>query len=134
MEQKVIKARVKFGPSKPEMTAHGEKINIVVTLPNGNDLKLWGTPDSALAQYKKGDEILLTYQDGRYRLVEVESTTVKPKQEEEMNLGDEMEAKIDTASQIMAKCYRSLEKYLPDLPPEVIQPMATSIFIYMTRH
>lgn len=58
-------ARVKYGPQpKPMETQYGPRINVVATLEQtGEDIKLWGNPDSAIAHLKKGETVSLAKTD-----------------------------------------------------------------------
>jgi hypothetical protein len=47
--------RVKYIPGEPRQTSHGMRINAVITLPLGEEIKLWGDPgDPALTALTNG--------------------------------------------------------------------------------
>ncbi|MCS6783103.1 MAG: hypothetical protein NZ482_07985 [Gloeomargarita sp. SKYG98] len=71
MTATLIKAKVKFPAKGPIQTPYGERINIVATLPDGKELKLWDRPESALASCAKGEEIVLALENGKYKIVEI---------------------------------------------------------------
>jgi hypothetical protein len=52
--------RVKYIPGEPRQTSHGMRINAVITLPLGEEIKLWGDPgDPALTALTKGQQVAL---------------------------------------------------------------------------
>ncbi len=52
--------RVKYTPGEPRQTTHGMRINAVITLPSGEEIKLWGDPgDPALTALKKNQQVAL---------------------------------------------------------------------------
>ncbi len=54
----LIKAKVKYAANNPKDFGNGPRINVVATPVNGGDeIKLWGDPDDALANLQKGQEI-----------------------------------------------------------------------------
>lgn len=73
---------VKFAAGKVFNTTYGERINTVVALQNGEEIKLWGSPgDSALLSLKKGQAVRLTDAGKGWKLmlsVEEESTALAP--------------------------------------------------------
>lgn len=53
--------RVKYTPGEPRQTSYGMRINAVVTLPTGEEVKLWGDPgDPTLTALTKGQQVALT--------------------------------------------------------------------------
>lgn len=62
--------KVKYGCGKPKDFGHGDRVNSVVTLDNGEDVKLWGKPDDqALVSLRKGQSVNLIYDGKNYKLV-----------------------------------------------------------------
>jgi hypothetical protein len=62
--------KVKYGCGKPKDFGHGDRINAVVTLDNGEEVKLWGKPDDqALVSLRKGQSVNLIYDGKNYKLV-----------------------------------------------------------------
>ena len=51
----IIQGTVKYGVGPARETKNGPRINVVVTLADGEETKLWGDPgDPALTPLKKG--------------------------------------------------------------------------------
>jgi len=62
--------KVKYPCGKPKDFGHGDRVNSVVTLDNGEDAKLWGKPDDqALVSLRKGQTVNLIYDGKNYKLV-----------------------------------------------------------------
>ncbi len=53
----LIKAKVKYAANNPKDFGNGPRINVVATATNGEEIKLWGSPDDAIANLRKGQEI-----------------------------------------------------------------------------
>lgn len=64
----LLKATVKYPALDPKDFGKGPRINVVCTLPSGEEAKLWGNPDDAIAQLKKGDQITLIFDGKSYKL------------------------------------------------------------------
>jgi hypothetical protein len=62
--------KVKYGCGKPKDFGHGDRVNSVVTLDNGEEVKLWGKPDDqSLVSLRKGQAVSLIYDGKNYKLV-----------------------------------------------------------------
>lgn len=63
--------KVKYGCGKPKDFGHGDRVNSVVTLDNGEEVKLWGKPDDqALVSLRKGQAVNLIYDGKNYKLID----------------------------------------------------------------
>jgi hypothetical protein len=69
--------RVKYTPGEPRQTSHGMRINAVITLPSGEEVKLWGDPgDPALTALKKNQQVALAQNaKGNWQLVQQQENT-----------------------------------------------------------
>ncbi|KAI9129390.1 hypothetical protein [Acaryochloris sp. CCMEE 5410] len=67
----ILTAKVKF-PAKEWDTQHGPRLNAKITLPDGEDIKIWGNPDdAALKALRKGQPVQVAKDaKGKYSLVE----------------------------------------------------------------
>ncbi|QUY45786.1 hypothetical protein [Acaryochloris marina] len=67
----ILTAKVKF-PAKEWDTQHGPRLNAKITLPDGEDIKIWGNPDDAvLKALRKGQPVQVAKDSkGKYSLVE----------------------------------------------------------------
>lgn len=61
---------VKFGAGKTFQTQYGDRINAVITLSDGEEVKLWGSPgDATLTALRKGQEVQLFKDTKGFKLV-----------------------------------------------------------------
>jgi hypothetical protein len=52
----IIQGVVKYAAGPARETKNGPRINVVITLPSGEDIKLWGDPgDAVLTPLRKGN-------------------------------------------------------------------------------
>ncbi len=57
MTPTLIKAKVKYTAGNPRDYGNGPRINVVAVATNGEEIKLWGSPDDAIARLQKGQQI-----------------------------------------------------------------------------
>lgn len=66
----VRSATVKFPAGKTFQTQYGERVNAVLTLDDGEEIKLWGSPgDPTLTPLKKGQRVAVAQGDKGWRLL-----------------------------------------------------------------
>ncbi|MGR3279941.1 hypothetical protein ACSYAD_33335, partial [Acaryochloris marina NIES-2412] len=96
----ILTARVKF-PAKEWDTQHGPRLNAKITLPDGEDIKIWGNPDdAALKALRKGQPVQVAKDGkGKYSLVEQAPAPGQPSLVEAPPL-DTGELDVDTKSAI----------------------------------
>lgn len=58
-------ATVKYEAREPKQTSRGPRINVKVTLDNGQEVQVWGSPDSPIADWKRGQRVNVK-QKGEY--------------------------------------------------------------------
>lgn len=59
-------ATVKFAPGEPSDTKNGLRINALVTLPSGEEVRIWAKPgEQPVASWQRGQTVLLE-QNGQY--------------------------------------------------------------------
>ncbi len=68
----LVYGRVKYTPGEPRQTTHGMRINAVITLPSGEEVKLWSDPgDPTLTALKKNQQVALAQNaKGNWQLVQ----------------------------------------------------------------
>ena len=66
-------ATVKYAALSPKDYGHGPRIN-VVCLCDGEEVKLWGKPNSPLSSLKRGEQVQITPAKNGYKLVSNETT------------------------------------------------------------
>ena len=76
----LIYGRVKYTAGTPKQTQYGMRINVVVTLPSGEEVKLWGDPgDPALVGLTKGQQVQLAQNaKGNWQLLQQQQSQEPP--------------------------------------------------------
>jgi hypothetical protein len=130
--------RVKYTPREPRQTTHGMRINAVVSLPDGEEVKLWGDPgDPALTALKKNQQVALAQNaKGNWQLVQQDEPQqtnngngqTQPMWEPEDR--EMMAARIEHRAKVMRYCLIKAKEHCGDLVDEEgIRAIATSLFI-----
>jgi hypothetical protein len=136
--------RVKYIPGEPRQTSHGLRINAVITLPSGEEVKLWGDPgDPALTALTKGQQVALAQNaKGGWQLVQQQETPQQTNNGSGQNQqGWEPEdreiiaAKIEHRAKVMRYCLIKAQEHCGDLveSEEGIRAIATSLFIEVLK-
>jgi hypothetical protein len=139
--QSLTVATVKFPAGKIFDGQYGPSCNVLATLPDGSEQKIWGKPDD-LQGYRRGDQIHLV-QDakGKYKPVAIAQTpqpvshpapqATAPKPElDKAAIADF----IQTQAKLYAFCYqRAIETMPPNAPDAAIQAAASSVYIATGR-
>jgi len=130
----IVQGMVKYAAGPARETKNGLRINVVVTLADGEETKLWGDPgDSALTPLKKGNAVQLVKnaKGTGYSLLDTSPTTPaappapvpvpgysprqretwKPWTDEEKK---ELAAKIDQESDLLRYCLQTARKKFID--------------------
>ena len=137
--------RVKYTPGEPRQTSHGMRINAVITLPSGEEVKLWGDPgDPALTALKKNQQVALAQNaKGNWQLVQQQETRQQTnngsgqnQQSWEPEDREIIAAKIEHRAKVMRYCLLKAQEHCGDLveSEESIRAIATSLFIEVLKH
>lgn len=149
-------ATVKFPPGEPRDTKNGPKINALVILPSGEEVRIWGNPgEQPLASWTKGQQVLLEQKGQYWNIAKVQpSTPTQPAAPSvtsaarevarfDMNTDEARNAMYQRARE-MADLYKHIHERLakgdPDdvldmytLPEGDLQPATATIFIQLMR-
>jgi len=136
--------RVKYTPGEPRQTSHGMRINAVITLPSGEEVKLWGDPgDPALTALKKNQQVALAQNaKGNWQLVQQQETRQQTnngsgqnQQSWEPEDREIIAAKIEHRAKVMRYCLLKAQEHCGDLveSEESIRAIATSLFIEVLK-
>jgi hypothetical protein len=131
----IIQGTVKYAAGPARDTKNGPRINVLVTLPNGEESKLWGDPgDPSLTPLKKGQNVQLVKnaKGTGYSLLDTSPTTpaappamvpapgysprqqpdvFKPWTDEEKK---QLAAKVDQNAELMKYCLQTARKKFVD--------------------
>jgi len=67
---KIVKGVVKYGAGAPREGQYGPSINILVTLEDQSQVRVYGKPGDVIERYKSGQNINLIDDKGKYKVVE----------------------------------------------------------------
>jgi hypothetical protein len=131
----IIQGTVKYAAGPARDTKNGPRINVVVTLPDGEETKLWGDPgDPSLTPLKKGNAVQLVKnaKGTGYSLLDTAPTTPaaplaptpapgnSPRQQTEVfkpwtdEDKKQLAAKIDQDAELMKYCLQTARKKFVD--------------------
>ena len=130
----IIQGTVKYAAGPARETKNGPRINVVVTLADGEETKLWGDPgDPALAPLKKGNAVQLVKnaKGTGYSLLDTSPTPpaappakapelgYSPRQRETWkpwsdDQKKELAAKVDQEADLMKYCLQTARKKFVD--------------------
>ena len=131
----IVQGTVKYAAGPARETKNGPRINVVVTLPDGEEIKLWGDPgDPVLTPLKKGNAVQLVKnaKGTGYSLLDTSPGTpatppasahapgYSPRQQPEVfkpwtdDQKKELAAKVDQEADLMKYCLQTARKKFVD--------------------
>jgi len=143
---------VKFGAGKAFTTQHGDRINVVITLANGEEVKLWGNPgDATLTALKKGQQCQLMKDQKGYKLI-TEAQPEQPSQAPQATNGNNgngkrlpqtwsdderraIAAKTEQHAKFLRYCYDQINAQFAGQPlsEESIRTLAITLYIQSSK-
>jgi len=75
---KITKGIVKYGAGAPREGQYGFSINILVTLEDQSQVRVYGKPGDVIERYKSGQAITLIDDNGKYKVLEESQTMPAP--------------------------------------------------------
>lgn len=73
---KITKGIVKYGAGAPREGQYGPSINILVTLLDDSQVRVYGKPGDVIERYKSGQAIKLIDDNGKYKVLEEDQQTM----------------------------------------------------------
>ena len=73
---RITKGIVKYGAGAPREGQYGPSINILVTLEDGSQVRVYGKPGDVIERYKSGQAIQLIDDNGKYKVLEEQPQTM----------------------------------------------------------
>ena len=144
--------RVKYPPKEPRQTSYGLRINAVITLPSGEEVKLWGDPgDPALTALTKGQQVALAQNaKGGWQLVQQQQDesvqTNGSRTVQNQSLGqthqpwtdDEkraIAAKVSENAKLMKYCLQQAREHCAEFleSSEDLRAIATTLFLQTVK-
>jgi len=85
---RVLKGIVKYAAGPPREGQYGPSINILVTLDEGYDVRVYGKPGDPIEQLKAKQPVQLIEDKGKYKLIEEEAHAQQPQPTEKTEKPD----------------------------------------------
>jgi len=138
----IFKGKIKYTAGKVYDGQFGQSINAVITLTNGEDVRVYGKPDDEkLKSLKKDEEVTVIYDNKSYKVAFDMTTadTIEPKdntaQINSQKFGkltvEELQEKAIFMTDLYADIYHQLLGR--ELEPLQAQPAAATIFIQIGK-
>jgi ATP sulfurylase len=126
---KIVKGVVKYGAGAPREGQYGPSINILVTLEDQSQVRVYGKPGDVIERYKSGQNIQLIDDKGKYKVVEDEQQTM-PVQTEQSDKPD-LAAMVFEISAIYSQAYIDIYNKISEagVPHESATAATSTIFI-----
>jgi len=126
---KIVKGVVKYGAGAPREGQYGPSINILVTLEDQSQVRVYGKPGDVIERYKSGQNIQLIDDKGKYKVVEDEPQTM-PVQTEQSDKPD-LAAMVFEISAIYSQAYIDIYNKISEagVPHESATAATSTIFI-----
>jgi hypothetical protein len=140
----LIYGRVKYAANKPRQTTHGMRINCVISLPDGEEIKLWGDPgDPALTSLSKGQQVQLAKNAlGNWQLATTAPAEPTPQPAQSQNTVQNhtdwtpeqkraIASRIEERAKLMRFCLEQARKHCGDYleTSEDLRAIATTFFL-----
>jgi hypothetical protein len=126
---KIVKGVVKYGAGAPREGQYGPSINILVTLEDHSQVRVYGKPGDVIERYKSGQNIQLIDDKGKYKVVEDEPQTFASQAEQSDK--PDLAAIVFEMSAIYTQAYIDIYNKISEagLPNENATAATSTIFI-----
>lgn len=131
---KIVKGVVKYGSGAPREGQYGPSINILVTLEDGSQVRVYGKPGDVIERYKSGQNIQLVDDKGKYKVVEEEmQQAAKQVQNIDVSEKPDLEKLVFDMSALYSKSYVEIYNAIVDagIPHENATAATSTIFIQL---
>ncbi|MCS7226658.1 MAG: hypothetical protein NZ821_06680 [Gloeomargarita sp. SKYB31] len=130
----LVQGTVKF-PAKVFETKYGPRAQMVVRLQDGQEVKLWGSPDGPLMHYEKGAAVALVEKNGKYEplMTGLDGVVEDNHKENGLEIPTPVDDRVAQECELMAICFHKMSELLPDVDTALVQAMATSVYIQLHR-
>jgi len=129
---KIVKGVVKYGSGAPREGQYGPSINILVTLEDGSQVRVYGKPGDVIERYKSGQNIQLIDDKGKYKVVEEEmQQAAKQVQNIDVSEKPDLAAMVFEISAIYSQAYIDIYNKMSEagIPHENATAATSTIFI-----
>jgi hypothetical protein len=129
---KIVKGVVKYGSGAPREGQYGPSINILVTLEDGSQVRVYGKPGDVIERYKSGQNIQLVDDKGKYKVVEEEmQQAAQQVQNIDISEKSDLAKMVFEMSALYSKSYIEIYNAIVDagIPHENATAATSTIFI-----
>jgi len=132
---KITKGIVKYGAGAPREGQYGPSINILVTLEDQSQVRVYGKPGDVVERYKSGQAITLIDDNGKYKVLEESQTMPAPTGvaviEQQIAEKPDLAAIVFEMSAIYTQAYIDIYNKINEagVPPESATAATSTIFI-----
>ena len=129
---KIVKGVVKYGSGAPREGQYGPSINILVTLEDSSQVRVYGKPGDVIERYKSGQNIQLVDDKGKYKVVEEEmQQAAKQVQNIDVSEKPDLAAMVFEMSAIYSQAYIDIYNKMSEagIPHENATAATSTIFI-----
>jgi hypothetical protein len=129
---KIVKGVVKYGSGAPREGQYGPSINILVTLEDGSQVRVYGKPGDVIERYKSGQNIQLVDDKGKYKVVEEEmQQAAKQVQNIDVSEKPDLAKIVFEMSELYSKSYVNIYNTMVEagIPHENATAATSTIFI-----
>lgn len=125
----IVNGVVKWEARSPLETKYGPRINVVVTLDSGEEIKLWGNPDDPiLTHLVKGQRLTLLQDDKGYKIADM-ATLSNPTPAPPPPVPPPAPPTFDGDVEAIAHIFEQLRARLPQADAQTWRSLTATIFI-----
>jgi hypothetical protein len=132
---KIVKGIVKYGAGAPREGQYGPSINILVTLEDQSQVRVYGKPGDVIERYKSGQAITLIDDNGKYKVLEEQPQTMPAPTGvaviEQQSEKPDLAAMVFEMSAIYSQAYIDIYNKISEagVPQETATAATSTIFI-----
>jgi len=133
---KITKGIVKYGAGAPREGQYGPSINILVTLEDQSQVRVYGKPGDVIERYKSGQAITLIDDNGKFKVLEDDTQKMPAPTgvaviEQQIAEKPDLAAIVFEMSAIYTQAYIDIYNKISEagVPPESATAATSTIFI-----
>jgi hypothetical protein len=133
----LVKGMVKFPAQQPRNYGYGERINVVVSLSDGEEIRLWGKPGDPIGELSKGQPVTLAYDGKSYKLADTSDRSTPSPSSTGMTpeTKREIASYVEDLANLYSFCFDTAARKLSDRiqDADAIKDVATTLFLSACR-
>jgi hypothetical protein len=133
----LVKGSVKYPAREPRDYGYGERINVVVTLADGEEVKLWGKPGDPIEGLTRNQPVTLAYDGKSYKLADTPDRSSASPSSAGMTPETKkaIAAYVEDLANLYSFCFDTADRKLSDRIQDssAIKEVATTLFLSAVR-